>query len=77
MDQPLDGARREIIGFEGGRSLHALEFVGSEAGVGAFVQAREELGPEAEALRRRDVPVGYRRKRSDEFLVPAGIVGPD
>jgi hypothetical protein len=77
MDQNLDGARREIIGFEGGRSLHALEFAGSEVGVGALVQAWEELGPEAGALRRRDVPVGYRRKRSDELLVPAGIVGPD
>ena len=77
MDQPLDGARREIIGFEDGRSLHALEFANSEAGVGAFVQAWEELDPEAGTLRRRDVPVGYRRQLGDKFLVPAGVVGPD
>jgi hypothetical protein len=59
------------------RSLQAFMLAGSEVGVGPFVEARQELGSEAGALWSRDVPVGDCRKRCDEFLVPAGIVGPD
>ena len=57
MDQNLDGARREIIGFEGGRSLHALEFAGSEVGIGTFLKVGQEFGSEAGAFRRRDVTI--------------------
>src|ERR687894_1378381 len=57
--------------------LQALKPAGSEVGVGTFVEVRQELGSEAGALRRRDVPVSDRRKCCDEFVVPAGVVGPD
>src|ERR687894_455376 len=57
--------------------LQALKLAGSEVGVGTFVEVRQELGSEAGALRRRDVPVGDRRKRCDELLIPASVVGAD
>jgi hypothetical protein len=48
---------REMANLRGDRSLHALEFAGSEVGIGTPVEVRQELGSETGAFRRRDVTI--------------------